>query len=189
MSCRSLRRLMGRRAPLKMLMSIYRSVRGLSENTERTKYETGQEMKPFGTNLRATIFAFAVASLPGGAEARSNDPVERNMANPICETFSVKDVSRVPPGHEPSGAESSSLGFTRSSRIFGAGNNGWINTPYSRTPALERSRPGDRVLVCLVKYYVGCPKGDDRGRTYSVRNLRTGATFEAMNGSHICGGA
>jgi hypothetical protein len=41
----------------------------------------------------------------------------------------------------------------------------------------------------LVKYYAGCPKGDDRGRTYSVRNLRTGATFEAMNGSHICGGA
>ena len=65
------------------------------------------------------------------------------MPNPICETFTVKDVSRVPPGHEPSGAESSSLGFTHGSRIFGAGNNGWINTPYSRTPALERSRVGD----------------------------------------------
>ncbi len=163
---------MGRRATLKMLMNICcRVVRSLFENTERTKYETEQEMKIFSTNSR-TIFAFIVAFLPGSAEARSNDPVERNMPNPICETFSVKDVSRVPPGHEPSGAESNSLGFTRGSRIFGAGNNGWINTPYSRTPALERSRPGDRVLVCLVKYYVGCPKGDDQGRTYSVRNLR-----------------
>ena len=66
-------------------------------------------MKTFGTNSRATIFASIVASavafLPGGAEATSNDPVERDMPNPICETFTVKDVSRVPPGHEPSGAE------------------------------------------------------------------------------------
>ena len=159
--------------------------------TQNTRRE--QEMKKLGTNPRAiicaSIVASAVAFVPGGAEAMSNDPVERDMPNPICETFTVKDVSRVPPGHEPSGAESSALGFTHGSRIFGAGNNGWINTPYSRTPALEHSRPGDRVLVCLVKYHAGCPKGDDRGRTYSVRNLRTGATFEAMNGSHICGGA
>jgi len=150
-------------------------------------------MKTFGMNSRpiifASIIASAAASFSGGADATSNDPAERDMPNPICETFTVKDVSRVPPGHEPSGAESSSLSFTHGSRIFGAGNNGWINTPYSRTPALERSRVGDRVLVCLVKYYAGCPKGDDRGRTYRVRNLRTGATFEAMNGSHICGGA
>lgn len=150
-------------------------------------------MKTFGTNSRRTTFApivvLVAAFFSVSADAASSDPVERVMPKPICETFTVKDVSRVPPGHEPSGAESSSLGFTRGSRIFGAGNTGWINTPYSRTPALERSRAGDRVLVCLVKYYAGCPKGDDRGRTYSVRNLRTGATFEAMNGSHICGGA
>lgn len=111
------------------------------------------------------------------------------MPNPICETFIVKEVYRVPPADEPNGAESSSLSFTHGSRIFGVGNMGWVNTPYSRTPALEHSRPGDSVLVCLVKYYADCPKGDDRGRTFSVKNLRTGAKFEAMNGSHICGGA
>lgn len=127
--------------------------------------------------------------LSGTAEATPREPVERAMSKPICETFTVKEVFRVPRDSEPSGAESSSLGFTHGSRIFGAENNGWINTPYSRIPELERSRPGDHVLVCLVKYYAGCPKGDDRGRTYSVRNLRTGAAFEASNGSHICGGA
>ena len=76
-------------------------------------------MKTLGTNtIFASIVASAVASFSGGAEATSNDPVERDMPNPICETFTVKDVSRVPPGHEPSGAELSSLGFTHGSRIL-----------------------------------------------------------------------
>lgn len=148
-------------------------------------------MKTFGARvaISASIVASTVFSLSGYTAAASNDPVEKVMPSPICQTFTVKEVWRVPRGHEPSGAESSALGFTQGSRIFGGDKVGWVNTPYSRTSALENSRPGDRVLVCLVKYYAGCPKGDDRGRTYSVRNLRTGATFEAMNGSHICGGA
>lgn len=131
----------------------------------------------------------AAAVVPLVSMAAPREPIEKNMPNPICETFVVEDVFRVPPGDEPNGAVSSSLTFTHRSRIFGAGNTGSIKTPYSRSHALERSRPGDRVLVCLVKYYAGCPKGDDRGRTFSVRNLRTGDTFEAANGSHICGGA
>jgi hypothetical protein len=142
-------------------------------------------------HLTLNLFISAAITIfnPQISVAQQKPPIEKNMPRPICEVFIVKDVYRVPPGDEPSGAESSSLGFTKSSRIFGADNNGWINTPYSRTPALERSQPGDKVLVCLIRYYSGCPKGDDRGRTYTVRNIRTGATFEAANGSHICGGA
>lgn len=129
-------------------------------------------------------YSFLQMSIAANAE-----PVEKDIPKPICETLIVDEVFRVPSGEEPNGAVSSSLGFTHSSRIFGVGNKGWINTPYSRTPALEHSRPGDKVLVCLIKYYSGCPRGDDRGRTFSVRNLRTGGKFEASNGSHICGGA
>ncbi len=40
-------------------------------------------------------------------------------------------------------------------------------------PAIQHSRRGDRVLVCLVKLPEDCPPGDNRGRFYTTTNLRT----------------
>jgi uncharacterized protein len=60
---------------------------------------------------------------------------------------------------------------------------------YDREPEVLRSRIGDPVRVCLVSKPSNCPPGDDRGRVYSVQNLRTRAEWKLPDASHRCGGA
>jgi uncharacterized protein YcgI (DUF1989 family) len=60
---------------------------------------------------------------------------------------------------------------------------------YSKVPAMERSRPGDKVQLCLVGVLADCPKGDDRNKTYRATNLRTGESWTRPNYEHMCGGA
>lgn len=60
---------------------------------------------------------------------------------------------------------------------------------YDQDPPVLRSRLGDPVRVCLTSIPRGCPKGDDRGRKYSVENLRTHARWKYMDAEHGCGGA
>ena len=50
--------------------------------------------------------------------------------------------------------------------------NGGYQVGYDRVPAIEQSRNGDPVRMCLVSLTRNCPKGDDRGRTYRTTNLR-----------------
>ena len=60
---------------------------------------------------------------------------------------------------------------------------------YDPIPALQASRPGDRVRLCVVSRPKGCPPGDARGAVYSATNLRTGRRWKAADSSHRCGGA
>ena len=67
--------------------------------------------------------------------------------------------------------------------------NGGAQVSYDVVRGIRRSRPGDRVRLCLVSKPQGCPPGDDRGRVYRARNLRTGDAWELPNSQHSCGGA
>jgi clan AA aspartic protease (TIGR02281 family) len=60
---------------------------------------------------------------------------------------------------------------------------------YDTVPAIEQSRVGDPVRICLEEIPEGCPIGDDRGRVYRVTNLRTNRSWSRADASHLCGGA
>lgn len=60
---------------------------------------------------------------------------------------------------------------------------------YYREPAVLASRAGDPARVCLIEIPKDCPPGDDRGRVYRAKNLRTGRTWQLPDSSHECGGA
>lgn len=56
-------------------------------------------------------------------------------------------------------------------------------------PAIRKSKVGDRVLICLVYIPKDCPPGDDRGRFYTITNLRTLESWTLPDSQHQCGGA
>jgi hypothetical protein len=67
--------------------------------------------------------------------------------------------------------------------------NGGGQVSYEQVPAVDASRPGDRVSMCLVSVPEDCPPGDDRGRTYKTTNKRTGQSWTLPDAEHMCGGA
>ena len=67
--------------------------------------------------------------------------------------------------------------------------NGMWQVDYNIIAGIHNSRKGDRVRLCLTEIPKGCPPGDKRGRTYEATNLRTHASWRAINSEHSCGGA
>jgi hypothetical protein len=67
--------------------------------------------------------------------------------------------------------------------------NGIILISYDQVPAIDRSRKGDAVKLCLVSLPQNCPKGDDRGKIYKATNLRTNLSWTLPDSQHACGGA
>jgi hypothetical protein len=67
--------------------------------------------------------------------------------------------------------------------------NGGTQVSYEVIAALQHSRRGDRVRLCLVSIPANCPPGDDRGRVYRATKLRTGESWVAPDARHSCGGA
>jgi hypothetical protein len=67
--------------------------------------------------------------------------------------------------------------------------NGGYQVSYDTVPAIEHSKVGDPVRMCLVSIPSNCPKGDNRGRVYRTINLRTHRTWELRDSEHTCGGA
>jgi hypothetical protein len=67
--------------------------------------------------------------------------------------------------------------------------NGVYGVSYDSVPEVQRSRPGDRVLACLVKLPINCPPGDHRGKLYTTTNLRTNESWTLPDAEHYCGGA
>src|SRR4051794_40191706 len=55
--------------------------------------------------------------------------------------------------------------------------------------AMKDGNVADHVLICLVFIPKNCPKGDDRGKMYTVTNLRTLKSWTLPNAQHSCGGA
>ncbi len=78
--------------------------------------------------------------------------------------------------------------------ILGSGSaiefeNGGYQVSYDQERAVDRSKPGDPVKVCLVSVPENCPPGDKRGRMYRATNLRTRGTWTLPDSEHACGGA
>ena len=67
--------------------------------------------------------------------------------------------------------------------------NGGYQVSYDQLPAVDQSRPGDLVKMCLVSIPHHCPPGDVRGREYRTTNLRTHQTWRLPDSEHSCGGA
>ena len=67
--------------------------------------------------------------------------------------------------------------------------NGIYGVSYERVAGLRSSRIGDTVVLCLSSLPQDCPKGDDRGKTYTGVNLRTRHGWMLPDSSHMCGGA
>jgi hypothetical protein len=67
--------------------------------------------------------------------------------------------------------------------------NGIYQVSYDMIPGMVSARVGDSVKLCLTSLPADCPKGDDRGKTYSATDLRTKKSWEAMDSEHMCGGA
>jgi hypothetical protein len=67
--------------------------------------------------------------------------------------------------------------------------NGTGGVSYDKVDAIVHSRVGDHVLVCLVWVPKNCPPGDNRGKTYTVTNLRTLESWTLPDAEHMCGGA
>lgn len=67
--------------------------------------------------------------------------------------------------------------------------NGGTQMSFSKIRELIRSRVRDRVRMCLVSIPDECPPGDDRGRSYTTTNLRTGESWTLPDDTRVCGGA
>ena len=67
--------------------------------------------------------------------------------------------------------------------------NGEFQVSYDQIEAVDQSRAGDPVRLCLVAIPKNCPKGDNRGYKYRTTNLRTHKSWTLFNSSHMCGGA
>ena len=67
--------------------------------------------------------------------------------------------------------------------------NGGYQVSYDQVPAVDKSRAGDPVTLCLVSIPKGCPPGDARGRQYRATNKRTGQSWKLPDSEHMCGGA
>ena len=70
--------------------------------------------------------------------------------------------------------------------------NGGFSVAYQGDPtlsAIRDSKLGDHVLVCLVYIPKHCPPGDNRGKVYTITNLRTLQSWTLPDSQHECGGA
>jgi hypothetical protein len=138
----------------------------------------------------------STASAEGVLRARG-EPYEVKVNPPVCQTVIVEKVWPTDPTckrgefgpasnpqngdlHGCSGAGSGGITYTNGLGQVGA---------YAYVPAMENSRPGDRVTLCLVSFLAGCPQGDDRGKEYTAVNLRTHGRWRKPDASHQCGGA
>jgi hypothetical protein len=137
-----------------------------------------------------------VQDTASGTSERKNGPYEVKVDSPICETvivakvfFHDKDCDDGSYGQgRPQDGDSLGCygsGASGISYVGGKGQDGG----YAVVPAMENSRPGDRVRLCLVSYMANCPPGDSRGKFYSALNLRTRGAWMKADSMHMCGGA
>jgi hypothetical protein len=125
----------------------------------------------------ALIFA---ASLAAPAMAQPGAPMPRHVGQ--CVVTRVKSVeTRLVDGsnNTPIPGSGSAISFV----------NGGYQVSYDTVPAVEGSRTGDPVRVCLIAVPRHCPRGDDRGRLYRTTNLRTHRAWTLRDAEHMCGGA
>ncbi|MDQ6868956.1 MAG: hypothetical protein M3178_11330 [Pseudomonadota bacterium] len=129
---------------------------------------------------RKQFFFIAVLSLAICAPARAGD-LPRRVGECVNTTIKSVGTRLDTPG------SGSALSFE----------NGGDQVGYETVPAIEQSRKGDPVRICLISLPIpykesglsGCPKGDNRGSVYRTTNLRTHKTWTMADSAHMCGGA
>lgn len=124
------------------------------------------------------VLAYCLLVLPCHASQKitSNDPLPDKILS--CGGSSITSIrSRL------EGDTNMSTGFHVSFK------NGGVTIDYETPNAVRTSKVGDHVLVCLVYIPKQCPPGDNRGRAYTVTNLRTLTSWTARDSQHSCGGA
>ncbi len=129
----------------------------------------------------------------------THSPRQQLIRPPICEIAIVKEVYPAAESCRSGEEAQGSHGNTADGDYWscsGAGAGGITYTDgihqnggYAYVPAMEDSRPGDRVKLCLVSREIDCPPGDDRGTVYTALNLRTHGRWRKPNSEHNCGGA
>ena len=133
-------------------------------------------MRHVGT-IGMSMAALAVLALAAPASA---DPLPTRVGQ--CTRTTIKSIgTRLENGmtHRPIPGSGSAVNFS----------NGGYQVSYDTIPAINRSRPGDPVTMCLVSVPKGCPAGDNRGLTYKTTNQRTRASWTLPDSEHMCGGA
>lgn len=100
-----------------------------------------------------------------------------------CSTTQVAKVTtRLDLGHPPKDED-----FDSGTAVVFRNSGGQVS--YGREDALLHSKPGDKVVMCLISIPADCPPGDDRGKVYTVTNTRTGESWTLPDSQHSCGGA
>lgn len=125
-------------------------------------------------NSRAAALGCAVSALVFGTPPADAAPLPQRVG--ACSVTTVKQVETRLEGMPGSGSAISYV-------------NGGYQVSYDTVPAIEASRPGDTVRLCLVSIPKNCPPGDARGRIYRATNLRTHGSWSAADAEHACGGA
>lgn len=137
------------------------------------------EMKT--TAMVASLLLFGVSA------SATAEPYEKRLSDPVCSNTRILGLSArlgemVRGKFVPDNPKEVGTAINYANGIYGVS--------YDYIPAISaRSRVGDPVRLCLVSRYVGCPKGDDRGKFYSAVNLRTHETWVLPDAEHMCGGA
>lgn len=147
-------------------------------------------LRPSGacwTNARARVCAWKIGepryfvetppappSASAGSEPSSEEAVPRRVGE--CVQTQIASLTSRLEGYPDSG---SAVAYA----------NGIYGVSYDLVEAVRRSQVGDSVTLCLVSEPGDCPKGDDRGKTYSAVNARTGEGWSLSDSAHMCGGA
>jgi hypothetical protein len=126
--------------------------------------------------------AIAIAALTflGALDVRASAAGLPIRVGQCVDTYVAKVMTRLADGtNTPVAGSGSAISFV----------NGGYQVSYEQEPAVDSSRPGDPVRMCLVSIPRNCPPGDDRGREYKTTNLRTHKTWSLPDSEHMCGGA
>jgi len=136
---------------------------------------------PSGSGAASSASASAAAAAsPPAAPAPATQPAAATSGPPTavgqCAQTTVQEVG------------------TRLENTPGSGSaisyaNGINQVSYDQVPGIDASQPGDAIKLCLASLPQNCPPGDDRGKTYTATNLRTGQTWTEADSEHMCGGA
>lgn len=128
--------------------------------------------------LRYWLVLFLIFAVTGHPLA---EPVPSLRKVDDCEYSKIKEISNrlsTSPGKPVPGSGSAVLL-----------ENGVYGVSYDQIKTVDRSKIGDKVLVCLVSVPEDCPPGDTRGRVYTTVNLRTLKSWTLPDSPHSCGGA
>src|SRR5579875_3492243 len=121
-----------------------------------------------GSAMNRTAIVAAASLISAALPAASAPPKAPAMRVGACAFTHVKRVeTRLVDGTKPVPDSGSAVLFQ----------NGLYQVSYDRIPAVEHSRVGDPVFICLMKLPHNCPPGDDRGKLYTTTNLRTESSW------------